>query len=121
MRYKRERGEEERQVERERERDSDSDLDRDLERDRREKDVINILHLYLTFRYKMLDKKLWPTNSLTPEQATKKLVLTYDLSEVVVFRKTQIFFKTQRTIFRLEAERQKKLPYIVSLRVSQYF
>ena len=65
----------------------------------------------------MLDKKLWPMNSLTPEQATKKLVLTYDLSEVVVFGKTQIFFKTQRTIFRLEAERQKKLPYIV--RISQ--
>ena len=67
----------------------------------------------------MLDKKLWPTNNLTPEQATKKLVSTYDLSEVVVFGKTQIFFKTQRTIFRLEAERQKKLPYIVRVSIHQ--
>ena len=78
----------------------------------REREMANS-HIFLTFRYKMLDKKLWPTNSLTPEQATKKLVTTYDLAEVVEFGKTQIFFKTQRTIFRLEAERQKMLPYIV--------
>ena len=85
--------------------------ERERERERaREKSIYVISQ---TPRYKMLDKKLWPTNNLTPEQATKKLVSAYDLGEVVVFGKTQIFFKTQRTIFRLEAERQKKLPYIV--------
>ena len=79
----------------------------------RERDGEICTVLTLNFRYKMLDKKLWPSNSLSPEKATKKVVSTYNLGEVVVFGKTQIFFKTQRTIFLLEAERQKKLPYLV--------
>ena len=56
---------------------------------------------------------LWPTHGLTAEQATQKIIMTYHLSELVVFGKTQIFFKTPKTIFFLESERQKHLQDLV--------
>lgn len=69
-------------------------------------------------RYKMLEDTLWPTNDLSTEQATKKLISTYNLSDVVVYGKTQIFFKLQKTIFFLEAERQKRLPHLVNTKLT---
>ena len=64
-------------------------------------------------RYKMIDPMLWPTHGLTTEQATRKIISTYNMDELVVYGKTQIFFKTPKTIYFLESEREKQLQPIV--------
>lgn len=65
-------------------------------------------------RYKMIDPMLWPKHGLTSEEATQKIISTYHMDELVVFGRTQIFFKEPKTIYFLESEREKHLPLIVS-------
>lgn len=62
----------------------------------------------------MIDPMLWPTHGLTAEEATQKIISTYHMDELVEFGRTQIFFKAPKTIYFLESEREKLLPYIVS-------
>ena len=61
----------------------------------------------------MVDETLWPTTKLSAKEATEKLVSLYNLHEMAVLGKTQIFFRTHQGIFILEAERQKRLPHLV--------
>lgn len=61
----------------------------------------------------MIDPMLWPTHGLTTEQATRKIISTYNMDELVAYGKTQIFFKTPKTIYFLESEREKQLQPIV--------
>ena len=73
-----------------------------------------IVSLVFHGRYKMIDPSLWPTHKLTTEEATRQIISTYHMDELVEFGKTQIFFKSPKTIYFLESERQKQLQPIVS-------
>ena len=63
----------------------------------------------------MTDEAIWPVNNLSAKEATKKVISTYKLRDVVVMGKTKIFFKSKKTVFLLEAERQKRLPEMVCM------
>ena len=76
--------------------------------------VFRFSYSCIACRYKMIDSMLWPTHELTAEQATQKIISTYHMDELVVFGKTQIFFKSPKTIYFLENEREEHLPLIVS-------
>ena len=74
---------------------------------------------WFIWRYKMIVPELWPTTTLTPREATEKLVDRYHLRELVEFGKTKIFIRTPKTVYYLEEERAKRMEYIVSFKYNK--
>ena len=68
-----------------------------------------------THRYKVIWDQTWPTYTWSDEEATRKMIAHYHLNPLVSFGKTKIFIKTPRTVYYLEAEREKKMEYLVSV------
>ena len=61
----------------------------------------------------MIEPNLWPTHELTVEEATRQIIAYYHMDKLVEFGKTQIFFKSPKTIYFLEGEREKQLHTMV--------
>lgn len=76
---------------------------------------------WFNWRYKMIVPDLWPTHSLTPLEATKKIVEYYHLEKLVEWGKTKLFIKTPKTIYYLERLRSEKMNYIVSKSLDFHF
>lgn len=66
-------------------------------------------------RYKMIFPDCWPTFTLDPKEATRKLIDYYNLQRLVAYGKTKIFIRTPQTVYYLERTRMEKMPVIVSL------
>mmetsp|Transcript_27233 Transcript_27233/g.38371 ORF Transcript_27233/g.38371 Transcript_27233/m.38371 type:complete len:1003 (-) Transcript_27233:51-3059(-) len=73
------------------------------------------------WRYKMLSKKTWPKWKGDAKSGTQALLDDHKINpQEYRMGKTKVFIRNPTTLFYFEEEREKKLPYIVTLMQSAY-
>ena len=61
----------------------------------------------------MIWDETWPKYTWSDKNACVKLISHYHLTPLVTFGETKVFIKTPKTVYYLEAEREKKMPAVV--------